>query len=62
LTESLPNTRPELLVLHAEARRRRDSAKLGGPDYRAACEEIAAIEVHIARLEVAQAAARPAGA
>ena len=27
------------------------SATLGGPDYRAACEEISAIEVQIARIE-----------
>jgi hypothetical protein len=51
VTEALPTTRPELLALHAAARRRRDSAKLGGPDYRAACEEISAIEVQIARIE-----------
>ena len=51
MTEALPATRPELLALHAAARRRRDSAKLGGPEYRAACEEISAIEVQIARIE-----------
>jgi hypothetical protein len=51
MTDALPATRSELLALHAAARRRRDSAKLGGPDYRAACEEISAIEVQIARIE-----------
>ena len=51
MTDALPATRSELLALHAEARRRRDGAPLGGPDYRAACEEISAIEVQIARIE-----------
>ncbi|HEY7828040.1 MAG TPA: hypothetical protein VIB99_07385 [Candidatus Limnocylindrales bacterium] len=64
MTQLLPRTRAELLALHAQARKHRDSAPLGGPDYRAACEEIAAIEVQIARIEVAQAASpggSPAG-
>ena len=51
MTDALPATRSELLALHAAARRRRDGAKLGGPDYRAACEEVSAIEVQIARIE-----------
>jgi len=51
-----------LLALHAQARKRRDSASLGEPDYRAACEEIAAIEVQIARVEIDPPAKRPAGA
>jgi hypothetical protein len=51
LTKSLPDNRPALLELHAGARRRRDRAPLGGPEYREACEEIAAIEVQIARVE-----------
>jgi hypothetical protein len=49
-----------LLALHVQARKRRDNAPLGGPDYRAACEEISAIEVQIARIEVVQPAP-PAG-
>ncbi len=53
MTQSLPDNRAELLALHAEVRRRRDRAPLGGPDFRAACEEIAAIEVQIARIEQA---------
>ena len=53
MTQSLPDNRPALLVLHAEARRRRDRAPLGGPEFQAACEEIAAIEVQIARIEQA---------
>ncbi len=51
MTQSLPDTRPALLALHAEVRRRRDRAALGGAEYRQACEEIAAIEVQIARIE-----------
>jgi hypothetical protein len=43
--------RAELLARHAAARRRRNSAALGSPDFRAACEEVARIEVDIARLE-----------
>jgi hypothetical protein len=39
-----------LLGRHAAARRRRNAAPLGSPDYEAACEEIARIEVEIARL------------
>lgn len=62
MTQSLPQSRPELLALHAEARKRRDAAPLGGSDYRAACEEISAIEVQIARIEVAQAAAQQTSA
>jgi len=53
VTQSLPRDRAALLVLHAEVRRRRDQAPLGGPEYRQACEEIAAIEVQIARIEQA---------
>ena len=60
MTQSLPQTRTELLALHAEARKRRDAAPLGGNDFRAACEEISAIEVQVARIEVAQAAAQAA--
>ena len=56
MTQSLPDTRPALLALHTEARRRRDRSALGGADYRRACEEIVAIEVQIARIE------RPASA
>jgi hypothetical protein len=65
LSQSLPDNRAALLVLHAEVRRRRDRAALGGPEYRAACEEIAAIEVQVARIEQPQsaaAAAKKAGA
>ena len=54
MTQPLPETRPALLALHAEVRRRRERAALGGSDYRQACEEIAAIEVQIARIEQPQ--------
>ena len=52
--DKLPDNRAALLVLHAEARRRRDRAALGGADFCAACEEISAIEVQIARVEQAK--------
>ena len=38
--KSLPKTRPELLELHAAARKRRAAAELGSDDYRAAAEEL----------------------
>jgi hypothetical protein len=44
-------TRETLLAEHVAARRRRDAAPLGSPAYRAALEELATIEVEIARLE-----------
>jgi hypothetical protein len=54
VSSPLPDNRPALLVLHAEARRRRDRAALGSADFRAACEEISEIEVQIARVEQAK--------
>jgi hypothetical protein len=51
---SLPATRPELLALHAEARRRRNAARLGSDAFRAAVEEIARIEIRVADIERAQ--------
>ena len=66
MSQSLPTTRAALLTLHAEARQRRDRSALGGSDYRQACEDIATIEVQIARIEQpaakAPAAAPKAGA
>ena len=44
-------TREGLLIDHVAARRRRDTAPLGSPEYRAALEELARIEVEIARVE-----------
>jgi hypothetical protein len=55
----LPATRAELLALHAAARRRRNAAALGSAEYRDACEELARIEVQIARIE--RAAEPPLG-
>ena len=55
----LPATRSELLALHAAARRRRNAAALGSADHRDACEELARIEVQIARIE--RAAEPPLG-
>jgi hypothetical protein len=48
---ALPTSREELLVAHAEARRRRHAAPLGDRDWEAASAEVARIEVEIARLE-----------
>jgi hypothetical protein len=48
---SLPATREELLVRHAEARRRRAAASLGSEAYREAADEIGRIEVRIAAVE-----------
>ncbi len=44
-------TREGLLIDHVAARRRRDVAPLGSEEYRAALEELARIEVEIARIE-----------
>ena len=44
-------TREGLLIDHVAARQRRDSSPLGSHEYRAALEELARIEVEIARLE-----------
>jgi hypothetical protein len=53
----LPGTRAELMALHEAARRRRDASALGSDEYRAAAEEIARIEIQIARVE--EPAAKP---
>lgn len=39
------------MELHTAARRRRDASALGSDDYRAAAEEVARIEIEIARIE-----------
>ena len=44
-------TRDELLVQHADARRRRNSAPLGSHEWEAASLEVGRIEIEIARLE-----------
>jgi hypothetical protein len=49
--KTMPQTREELLELHAQARRRRDAAELGSEEFRDASAEVAQIEVEIARIE-----------
>jgi hypothetical protein len=44
-------SRASLLAQHAAARQRRNVAPLGSPEFQAACEELARIEVEIARIE-----------
>jgi hypothetical protein len=44
-------TREQLIVQWREARRRREAADLGSVAYRRALEEIARIEIEIARIE-----------
>jgi hypothetical protein len=51
---SLPATRAELLVLHAAARKRRNTAELGSDAHRAAVTELERIEVRVAAIERAQ--------
>ena len=55
----LPTTRRELLVLHAQARGRRDAAPLGSEAYRRAALDVGEIEVEIAALETGVPASRP---
>jgi len=50
-TTSAEKTREELLVDHAAARHRRDDAALGSAAFRKAADDIARIEVEIARIE-----------
>ena len=45
------------MALHVAARKRREAASLGSDEYRAAAEEVARIEVQIARVEEPQAPA-----
>jgi hypothetical protein len=47
----LPDTREALLALHRAARHRRDAAPLESTERAQASEELARIEVHIARIE-----------
>jgi hypothetical protein len=50
----LPKTREALLVLHADARRRRNAAALDSPEFRAAVIDIERIEIRVAAIERAQ--------
>ena len=58
MSKTVPNpgstagsTREQLIVEWQEARRRREAAELGSDAYRAALEDIARIEIEIARIE-----------
>jgi hypothetical protein len=44
-------TREDLLVQHAEARRRRNAAEPGGQEWEHASAEVGRIEIEIARIE-----------
>jgi len=46
-----PRSREQLMDEWRAARARRHAAELGGEDFRAACDDIARIEVEIARIE-----------
>ena len=50
-TETLPQTRDELLALHRETRRRRNAAAHGSPEHVAAIDLLGRIEVEVARIE-----------
>jgi len=47
----LPQTREELMALHAATRRRRNAAAHGSPEHVAAVDLIGRIEIEIARIE-----------
>ncbi len=47
----LPQTRAELLALHAQTRKRRNAAAHGSHEHAAAIDLIGRIEVEIARIE-----------
>jgi hypothetical protein len=49
--ETPATTREQLLVQHAEARRRRNAATLGSAEWEHASAEVGRIEVEIARIE-----------
>jgi hypothetical protein len=50
-TPPLPQSRDELLALHAQTRRRRNAAPHGSAEHVAAVDLIGRIEVEIARIE-----------
>lgn len=47
----MPTTRTELLVLHAQARARRDAAPPGSDAFRRAALEVGELEIEIAAIE-----------
>ena len=49
--EPLPQTRAELEALHAVTRKRRNAAKHGSEEHKAAIELLGRIEIEIARIE-----------
>ena len=49
--ELLPQTRAELEALHTVTRKRRNAAKHGSEEHKAAIELIGRIEIEIARIE-----------
>jgi hypothetical protein len=49
--QALPQTREELLVLHAQTRRRRNAAAHGSSEHVEAVDLLGRIEVEIARIE-----------
>jgi hypothetical protein len=53
-TTAYEATRQQLMEQWLAARRRRDSSPLGGDEFRAAAEEIARLEIEIARLDRTQ--------
>ena len=59
MTTETPASRSDLMVQHAAARSRREAAPLGSDAYRAACEEVARIEVAIAAAEEPRPGATP---
>jgi hypothetical protein len=50
-SEPLPTTREGLMQLHRATRSRRNAAKHGSPEHKAAIDLIGRIEVEIARIE-----------
>jgi hypothetical protein len=50
-SSAIPKDRSKLMEQHAAARARREAATLGSEEFRTAAEEVARIEVAIARLE-----------
>ena len=50
-TDATPPTREALLEQHADARRRRNAAELGGHEWEQASAEVGRIEIEIARIE-----------
>ena len=51
MTTDTQATRTELMAQHTAAKDRREAAPLGSDAYRAACEDVARIEVAIAAAE-----------